>query len=78
MNRQNLYFDIFYQNGYYKFDWMTENEWNTFQSLLSSNENVMLFCQSGKLEMIGCSKNFANFVLNSNMLNLKSVNQFLD
>ena len=62
-NRPELYFDVFYQNGYYKLNWMTEKEWNDFCSLLSNNESAMLFCQSGKLEMIGCSKDFANFVL---------------
>lgn len=62
LTRPNLYFDVFYQNGYYKLTWMTEKEWEDFCSLLSNNESVMLFCQLGKLEMVGCSKDFGNFV----------------
>jgi hypothetical protein len=63
LTRPELYFGVFYQNGYYKLAWMTEKEWDDFCSLLSNNESAMLFCQLGKLEMVGCSKDFANFVL---------------
>lgn len=74
LNRPELYFDVFYQNGYCKLTWMTEKEWEEFQTLFIDNESVLLYCQTGELEMIGCSKNFANFVLNSNMLSLMFIN----